>query len=476
MSIVRGYRLWFIVCMLAVIPLVAAGQSGNRNQTVDLGVLSATFEDLSAQVSPSVVQIISTGYTPTLKSVMGAENLLTKQRSSGSGVILDSDGYIVTNAHVVDGAQRIQVLLPSPPEAAPDGRSILKPRGELIGAQLVGSDPETDLAVIRIYRENLPYLQLADSDQLRQGQLVFAFGSPLGLENSVTMGVVSSIARQLAPEDPMIYIQTDASINPGNSGGPLVNADGEVVGINTFILSQSGGSEGIGFAAPSNIVEAVYTQLRELGRVHRGMIGVHAQTISPELARGLKLPRHWGVILGDVFPGSPAEKAGLQQGDVVLALDGKEMENGRQFDVNLYPRAVGQTVSVRVLRGIDTLVRQVTVVERPSDLNRFLQMVSPEHNLVAKLGILGLEMNSNIKGMLGDVRVREGVVVAANAATGLHWDGGFESGDVIFSANGRYITSLADLREAVAPLKPGDPLVVQVDRFGKQMYIAFDIQ
>ena len=169
----------------------------------------------------------------------------------------------------------------------------------------------------------------------------FRSPSPLGLGDSVTLGVVSAAARQLRPDDPMIYIQTDASINPGNSGGALVDVQGQVVGISTFILSQSGGSEGLGFAAPSNIVRAVYEQIRTDGRVHRGVIGVRAQTITPELAHGLALAQDWGVVLGDVFPGGPADHAGLKVGDIVLTLEGKSMENGRQFQVNLYRRAVG---------------------------------------------------------------------------------------------------------------------------------------
>jgi len=192
-------------------------------------------------------------------------------------------------------------------------------------------DQETDLAVLRIPDRELPFLELGDSDELKQGQLVLAFGSPFGLENSVTLGVVSSVARQFRPEDPVVYIQTDAPINPGNSGGPLVDAHGKVMGINTFIVSQSGGNEGVGFAVPSNIAKNVFTQIRSTGRVARGEIGVYAQTVTSTLAEGLGLSQEWGVVLGDVLPGKPADMTGLKVGDLILALNGKIMENGRPF-------------------------------------------------------------------------------------------------------------------------------------------------
>ena len=274
---------------------------------------------------------------------------------------MDSDGYVLTNAHVITGAAAVEVLLPALFETGSPRQSILKGRGKRFSAEIVGVDSDTDLAVLKISQKELPFLAFGDSDQVRQGQLVLAFGSPLGLENSVTMGIVSATARQLRPEDPMIYLQTDSPINPGNSGGPLVDLQGRVVGINTFILSQSGGSEGIGFAAPSNIARNVFTQLRKGGKVRRGSIDVYAQTVSPELAQGLNLANDWGVILGDVFPGGSADRAGLKEGDVILALNGKVMENARQLEVNVYRHAIGERVSLEVLRGGDKLKVDVAV-------------------------------------------------------------------------------------------------------------------
>ncbi|MFI4945674.1 MAG: S1C family serine protease, partial [Burkholderiales bacterium] len=214
-------------------------------QTPGLTALDAQLEALSRRVAPSVVQVTATGYTST-PSV-----LLARDQSTGSGVIVDADGWIVTNAHVIEDARSVKVDVQQP-DAAPPGSSILRPRSERLVAKVVGVDRETDVAVLKIERSRLPALELGDSELLHQGQLVMAFGSPLGLENSASHGVVSAVARQLKADDPMIYEQTDASINPGNSGGPLVDAQGRMVGLNTMILTQSGGNEGIGFAAPSN--------------------------------------------------------------------------------------------------------------------------------------------------------------------------------------------------------------------------------
>lgn len=455
---------------------VSAQPYSKRKEIITLAQLSRGLQELSERVNPAIVQILATGYVTGSRVTSSTANLIRKERSSGSGVILDPDGYIITNAHVIDAARRIQVVLAKPAEG--DKRhSILKAPGKLVGAQIVGIDRETDLALLKIQEKGLAYLILGDSDKLRQGQLVMAFGSPLGLENSVSMGVVSALARQFRSEDPMIYIQTDAPINPGNSGGPLVDIDGNVVGINTFILSQSGGSEGIGFAAPSNIVRNVYEQLRNTGTVRRGLIGVNAQTITPMLSAGLGLPQVRGVILGDVFPGSPADLAGLKVGDLILTLDGKVMENGRQFDVNLYRRAIGDSVTLQVLRGTDTLIVQVAVVELPDDPQRFSDMVSPERNLIPKLGILGLDVDSSITGLLPNLRKQSGVVVASRTASLSHYaQTGFQPGDVIHAINHHEIESLADLRSLLEGLNIYDSVVVQIERHGQFRYLAFELE
>ncbi|MBI3696976.1 MAG: trypsin-like peptidase domain-containing protein [Acidobacteria bacterium] len=438
--------------------------------------LSATLQALSRRVSRAVVQVFSTGYVLSEDSESTNASLLAKQRSSGSGIILSVDGYIVTNAHVVQGARRVQVQLPMSREQAAQSQSLIKPAGRTVDARVVGIDRETDIAVLKIEKTALPHLTFGDSDGLRQGQLVMAFGNPLGLENSVSMGVVSSVGRQLRPDDPMVYIQTDASINPGNSGGPLVDANGRVIGINTFILTQSGGSEGIGFAVPSNIVRNVFNEIRRTGHVHRGQIGVYAQTLTPALAEGLGLAQDWGVLVGDVMPEGPAEKAGLQVGDIVLRLDGKVMENARQLEVNLYRRPIGEKVALEVLRGSEKLTLEVPVIEREDDPQRFADMVNPEDNLVPKLGILGIEIDRKIAEMLPDLRKEYGVVVAARAARSPYSGNGPQPGDVIYAINGVTTKSIAGLRSALANLKAGEPVVLQIERSGRLMFLALELE
>jgi serine protease Do len=465
------------LAFLTLVLVLAAAPAVAQPAAPPLASLSAALERLADRVGPSIVQVFASSYAPPGDEAEGA--LLTTQRTTGSGVILDPDGYIVTNAHVVSGAIRVQVEIPvSRADPAPVARrSVLRPHGRVVGAQVVSIDAETDLAVLKVDVKGLPALSLGDSDGLKAGQLVMAFGSPLGLESSVSMGVVSAVARQLEPEDPMIYIQTDAPINPGSSGGPLVDTEGRVVGINTLIYSQSGGNEGIGFAAPSNIVRNVFEQIRATGRVRRGEIGVVTQTITPLLAEGLRLPQDWGVIISDVDPEGPGGHAGLQPGDIVLSLDGKVMENGRQFQVNFYTRGVGDVVSVQVARGDRRLTLRVPVAERADDPMRFAGMVRPEEHLVPRLGVLGLNMDERIAEMLPGLRQPDGVVIAAIAADApVSRQGAMSLGDVIHAVNGRPVTSLSELRAALAELKPGAPAVLQIERAGRHLFLAFSLE
>jgi len=464
-----GFAIIAIVLFIAAPQMVHAQAPAPRT----LITVSDALAELSQRVLPAVVHISATGYAAGGGS---GQELLTRRRSSGSGVLVDPQGYIITNAHVVGGARRVQVRLYDEEGNAHNRRSILSRPMRELGAQIIGLDSETDIAVLKIPGTDLPYLEFGDSDELNPGRLVLAFGSPMGLVNSVTMGVVSSTARQLQPEDPMIYIQTDASINQGNSGGPLVDGRGRVVGINTFILSQSGGSEGLGFAAPSNIVKNVYRQIREFGEVRRGAIGVRAQTITPLLAAGLGLSQTWGVILGDVYPGSPAALAGLRVGDVVLYLNGKAMENGRQFDVNLYGYADGEQVALEILRGTEQKTVRVRVVERVEEIDQLSGLVTPERNLIPELGILALELSAQVAQLLPPLRRSSGVVVAARAANAGYWVETLLPGDVIYTLNGRSVTGLADLRAAAGAVKIYEPIVLQVVRNGELLFVAQERQ
>lgn len=466
-------KLFHSCSLLLAFLLVSFQCAKSQSSASDIDKLSTASRGLVERTAPAIVGIVATGYTPGEGGFWSEEGLLTRQRSGGSGVILSPDGYIITNAHVIEGSQRIQVMLSPTASDLSHSQSIVKPRGRVVGAQVVGVDLETDLALLKISETNLPYLRLGNSDEVKQGQIVFAFGSPMGLDNSVTMGVVSAVARQLRPESPMIYIQTDASINPGNSGGPLVGSNGEIIGINTSILSQGGGAEGIGFAAPSNIVRTIYTQIKEHGYVRRGEIGVNAQTITPALAAGLNLTRQSGVILADVYPNSPAHVAGLEIGDLILALDNKPMENGRQFLVNLYGKAEGAMVNVIALRGSDTLKMQVEVIERQAFQEMLTTMVTPDRNLIPQLGILAIELTTQLQNLLGQTRYPQGVVVAARSRTGQMWEQSLQPGDIIYNVNGVKVESLEQLRSVVAGAKY-TTAVLHVERGGELHYIPVE--
>jgi serine protease Do len=401
------------------------------------------------------------------------EPALEEQRRTGSGFLASTDGFVLTNAHVVAGAREVSVVLArAAARDAPD-RSLVRPSGERLPATIVGVDEETDLAVLKVEGTDLPALPFADSDALQPGNVVLAFGSPMGLQHSVTMGIVSAVGRQLEDDHPMVYIQTDAPINPGSSGGPLVDTRGRVVGINTLIFSRSGGNEGIGFAAPSNIVTTVFQQIRTRGHVLRGVIGVETQTITPVLAAGLQLPQDWGVVVAGVFPRSPAAQAGLRPGDVIAALNGKAMENARQFDVNVYGR-VGETIRLDVRRRVQWLSVPVLVVERGDAPTRVADLITRGENLIPALGVLAIEVSETSAPMLPWLREPRGVAVVARAAGVAQIESGLQSGDVIVSVNGEPVPTLAALRRALQSVEPGQALALRIDRRGRMRYVAFD--
>jgi serine protease Do len=278
----------------------------------------------------------------------------------------------------------------------------------------------------------------------------------------------------MEPESPMIYVQTDAAITRGSSGGPLVDLEGRVVGINTLIVSQAGGSEGLGFAAPANIVRSVYEQIRTSGRVRRGDIGIRAQTITPELAAGLGLPQAYGAVLADVLPGSPAARAGLRPGDLVSAVDGKAMENGRQLHLAIYRHAPGDVVSLDVQRDGTTLRAGVVMMERPDGVSRLSEVADPRQHLVPRLGILGVDLDRRVAEMLPALRVSAGVVVAATVDGALDArEGGLAQADIIYAVNRRPVGGLRELRAALDALKPGDAVVLHLERGGALQYLAF---
>ena len=466
--------------LLGVVHLLSsgtvAGQAPRSAGPADaLHQLNDSIEALVQRVSPSVVQILVTGYGSTENSDAGqASALIGIRRAIGSGVIVDPEGYILTNAHVVNGAEKIEVIVPprlpsgAPSEAGEDTQ------GKSYRARIVGAAREIDLAVIKIEAHALPALSMGGSiAPVRQGEMVFAFGSPEGLRNTVTMGVISAVARQPDPDSPIVYVQTDTPINPGNSGGPLVDADGQLVGINTFILSTSGGNQGLGFAIPAGVAASAYPQLLKYGHVHQPTIGALVQSITPELAEGLHLERDFGVIVCDILPGGPASSAGLQIQDIILSVDGSPAGSLPLFAHSLNLHKSGEHVKVEVLRGSNRVQLDITLAERLHKEDSFADLADPVRNLVRPLGILGIELNLELAQSLPELRIPTGVIVAARTLGSRTGEVPLQTGDVIHGMNGKPVTTLDGLREALAKEKSGDAIALQIERYGQLIYVSF---
>jgi len=438
--------------------------------------MNESIDALTKKVWPSVVQVLVSSYGP--REERGADRgdanvVVGRQESTGSGFVIDPDGYIITNAHVVSGARRVQIVLPAD-NADGTLKTALSGRTYLLTARIVGITTELDLALLKVDGQKLPALPLATYSQVRQGETVFAFGSPIGMRNSLTHGLVSAVARQIDPDSPLIYVQTDAPINPGNSGGPLVNIRGEVVGVNTFIVSQSGGNEGLGFAVPSATIRTVFRQLKEYGQLRRQEVGMSIQTITAEMAKGLSLIRNYGVIVSDVWPGGPAEKAGMKVGDILVSVDGQPADNLPTVNYNFRLRDSNENVQIVVLRSGKEVPLSVATVEQRSDLDSVSSLADPEKNLVPELGLLGVEIDARIAASATGLRAPNGIIVVARAA-GATTEVPLQPRDVIRSVNNRDITSLQGLRDAVRALPPGTPVTLQIQRDGRLMYVSFTL-
>jgi len=462
-----------LLLMLTIADSAMAQRAGTAPAQNPLDSWNDSVDTLVAKVWPSVVQILVSSYGPREEGERGNANVvLGRQRSVGSGFAIDADGYIMTNAHVVNGAQRIQVVI-SPPDANGSLTSALSGRTKTVPARIVGVASELDLALLKV-EAKLPALPLATYTKVRQGEIVFAFGSPGGLRNTITRGIISSVARQTDPDSPLIYIQTDASINPGNSGGPLVNSRGEVVGVNTFILSQSGGSEGLNFAVPCATARTVFKQLQKYGQLRRQEIGVNLQTITPTMATSLGLARDYGVIVSDVLPGSPAQAMGVQTGDILVSMDGQPADNLPSVSYFFRLRDTAESVKLVVLRGTAQQTLNVPAVEIKTELDDVEGTADPEKNLVQPLGILGIEIDRKIAAMAKGLRDAYGIIVAAKTA-GATSEVPLAVGDVIRNLNGKQMTSLEMLRSNLRAMAPGAPVTLQIQRDGRLMYVSFTL-
>ena len=385
------------------------------------------------------------------------------QKRSGSGILINPSGYIVTNNHVVEGATEVTVTLSD--------------RRELKGT-IAGTDPQTDLAVVVIQGDDLPAMKWSDSDQVDVGDLVLAIGSPFGLTQTVTMGIISALGRgNVGITEYEDFIQTDAAINPGNSGGPLVNMAGNLIGINTAIFSRTGGSEGIGFAIPSNIAQHIVNSLIQTGSVVRGWLGVSIQDMTPALAEAFGLQTMKGALIGQILADSPAEKAGLQQGDIIIRYADKLIDNMSQIRNAAAQSPIGKSVDVTVIRDGQVHTHQVIVTVRPADLSASAGSFSGEsenlNNVLANLRVRDLDLETLER--LDLPSDTSGVLVEAVRQNSPADHEGIRHGDIIqqirFAGTQMQITNMTDFRAAVRTIEKDDMIILLIQRRGSNLFV-----
>jgi len=366
-----------------------------------------------------------------------------KQRSLGSGFIIDKQGYIVTNNHVIENADKIKVKLKN---------------GKEFDAEIVGRDPNTDIALIKIKSKNsLSVLKLGDSDALKVGQWVVAIGSPFGFEHTVTAGIVSAKGRIIGSGPYDDFIQTDASINPGNSGGPLINMKGEVIGINTAIIA---GGQGIGFAIPINSAKRIVDQLKNSGEVTRGWLGIGIQDLSKELSKYYGIKEGKGVLVTEVFPGDPADEAGIKPKDIVLSVNGKKVENTRELSKSIADTSVGDTVNIKVLRnGIEKKIGVKIVKRDDAGIAGLTPSKVNEYELGIRVSELTLEIARHF-----NITEAGGVIVIDVESESQGMEAGVRVGDIIKEINHQPIETVKNYKNEIKKLKKGDSIQMFIKR------------
>ncbi len=380
-----------------------------------------------------------------------------KTRSLGSGFIIDPTGLIITNNHVVEGAEKIKVILVG---------------GKDYQATIKGRDPKTDLALIQLVNppKDLPSLKLGDSDAIRVGDWVMAVGNPFGLSNTVTQGIISAKGRVIGAGPYDNFLQTDASINPGNSGGPLMNLQGEVVGINTAILATG---QGIGFATPSNIAKSVIPQLKEKGKVTRGMIGVQVQNVTPELAKSFGMSEAKGALVAEVNPGTPAEKAGIQRGDIIIEFNGHPIQEMNELPRLVAETAPGSKATVKVLRNGKEMNFDITITE----LSEEKTAGAKEERGRAAETPLGLEVRDLDPNLARQFRLRDnkGPVVVNVLQGSAAADAGLRQGDIILEINNQVIADAQEFRATVSKLKKETYARFLIKRQGRTLFLTVEV-
>jgi serine protease Do len=442
-----------------------------------IDILSKTGQamaEVAASVKPAVVNISSTKTIKTsgIQSPFSGDPFFRrffgddfghsgrprehKQAALGSGVIVDKDGYILTNNHVINDADEIKVKLSDKRE---------------FKGKVIGSDPKTDLAVIKIDSNHLPVIKLGDSEKLKVGETVIAIGNPFGLNQTVTSGIVSATGRaNVGIADYEDFIQTDAAINPGNSGGALVNVRGELVGINTAIFSTSGGYQGIGFAIPSSMARAVMDNLIKNGKVVRGWLGVSIQPVTPELAKQFEIKDDKGALVGDVVEDSPAEKAGLQRGDVIVKYDGHEVSDPSDLRNSVAGTAPGKKVTLSVIRDGKEQKVDVVVAELPAGR----QKLQGEFENLLK-GVMVQDLTPELKKSL-DIPKRIDGVVVTDIEAGSSAAGVLIAKDVIIEVNRKRTQSMKDYEAVASRIKAGQNILLLVYRNGAVIYVSLSAQ
>jgi serine protease Do len=382
-----------------------------------------------------------------------------RENSLGSGVIVDSSGYIVTNNHVVAKADEIKVLL--------------NDKREFTG-KVVGTDPKSDLAVIKINAKDLPTVPWGDSDKLEVGEYVLAIGNPFGLNQTVTQGIVSAVGRaNVGIADYEDFIQTDAAINPGNSGGALVNARGHLVGINTAIFSRSGGYMGIGFAVPSNMTRTVMDSLIKGGKVVRGWLGVSIQDVTADLAKQFGLKESRGALVGEVIADSPAAAAGIQSGDIITAFNGKVVENTSILRNTVAQTLVGKTVKVDLLRNKKTMTLDVKITEQPKEVAQADgETVQGDNKNTALAGVEVRNLTSEIARQLGLPPGTSGAVIAGVEPGSAAEEAGLQEGDVIMEINRQPVRNTGDFKRLSGKLLKKNSILLLINRQGRKLFIA----
>jgi serine protease Do len=381
-----------------------------------------------------------------------------KEQSLGSGVIVSGDGYIVTNFHVVSNAEKIRVTLYD--------KRVFK--GEIIGA-----DPKTDVAIVKIKADDLPVIPWGDSDGLSVGEFVLAIGNPFGLSHTVTMGIISAVGRaNVGIADYEDFIQTDAAINPGNSGGPLVSADGLLVGINTAIFSKSGGYQGIGFAVPSNMVRSIMEQLIKEGKVVRGWLGITIQELTPEIGKEFGHETMDGALVGESLKDSPAERAGIQSGDIILKYDGKDVAGPSELKNMVARSRPGEKVPVVILRNKKQLRIIVTIDERPGEQERPQARPTSAGQSNVFSGLSVITLTDDISRQLDLESGETGVVVIGVTAGSPAEEAGLKRGDVIEEIDRIRINDIDDFNRTVEGIRADETVLMFVNRGGRKFYLT----